>query len=68
MAARCIGDESATDGCAVDDNLANTLLTAVGMDGDVIDGIAETACDSVVASSCRQAGVDEQAVVVGLDA
>jgi len=68
MLAGGVGDDGALDGLSVDDDLLDTLLLSVGVDGYLVLGIAELAADGVVAGCLGQTGVYADAVVVGLDA
>jgi len=57
MLAGGVGDDGALDGLSVDDDLLDTLLLAVGVDGYLVLGIAELAADGVVAGCLGQTGV-----------
>ena len=57
MLAGGVGDDGALDGLSVDDDLLDTLLLSVGVDGYLVLGIAELAADGVVAGCLGQTGV-----------
>ena len=63
-----VGDDGAVDRLAVEGDGLHALLCAVGMDGDLVIGLAELTLNGIVGSGLRQTGIDADAVVVGLDA
>ena len=63
-----VGDDGAVYRIAIEGDGLDALLSAVGMDGDVVLCLAELTVDGVVAGCLWQTGIDADTVVVGLDA
>ena len=67
MFARRVGDDGAINLLTIEHNLLHTLLLTIGMDGDLIVGLAELTIHSVIGGSLGQTGINADTIVVGFD-
>ena len=63
-----VGDHRAIDLGAIEGDGFHAFLCTVGVDGDSVFSLTELTLDGVVCGCLRQAGIDADTVVVGLDA
>ena len=67
MFTRRVGDDCAIDLLTIEGNSFHTLLLTIGMDGDLIVGLAELTIHSVIGGSLGQTGIDADTIIVGFD-
>ena len=67
MFTRRVGDDCSLYRLAIEGDIFHALLLTIGMDGDLIVGLAELTIHSVIGGSLGQTGINADTIIVGFD-